>query len=321
MFSKNPNPSDPLSELVRLLRPDAAFANIISGKGNWAVRYTEYGLPSFCIMLEGSCLLSVDGEDPITISAGDFILLPATPAFSLSSFMPAPPVHLDPNKVGHAELRYGEQDGAPDMRSLGGAFIFDCAEPALLVSLLPSVVHVRGSTRLSQLVAMVGEESAGQQPGNAFMLSRLAEMLLVEAMRSATAADAPAGLLRGLGDARLAPALTHMHADIGHAWTVEQLAKIAALSRSGFFERFTRLVGKAPMDYLLAWRMQIAKDLLRAKQLAVSEIAERIGYGSTSAFSAAFSRHTGRSPSHYARAVSAPALRDEPAAARSQRGH
>lgn len=321
MFSKSPNPLDPLSELVRLLRPNAAFANIISGKGNWAVRYSEYGLPSFCIMLEGSCLLSVDGEESITISAGDFILLPTTPAFSLSSFRPAPPVLMDPNQVGHAELRYGEQDGAPDMRSLGGAFVFDCAEPALLASLLPRVVHVRGATRLSQLVAMVGEESSQQQPGNALMLSRLAEMLLVEAMRSATTADAPAGLLRGLGDVRLAPALTQMHARIGHAWTVEQLAKVAALSRSGFFERFTRLVGQAPMDYLFSWRMQIAKDLLRANEMAVSAIAERLGYGSTSAFSAAFSRNTGQSPSQYARTLSTPTLGDEPAGARSQRGH
>lgn len=307
MFSESPNPSDPLSDLVGLLRPNAAFANVISGKGNWSVRYTEYGLPSFCIMLEGSCLLSVDGEQAISISAGDFILLPTTPAFGLSSFTPAPPVHMDPTKVGHRELRYGAQEGAADMRSLGGAFVFDCADPALLVSLLPRVVHVHGSTRLSRLVRMVEEESADQQPGSAFMLSRLAEMLLVEAMRSATTANAPAGLLRGLGDARLAPALTQMHASIGHAWTVEQLAKIAALSRSGFFERFTRLVGKAPMDYLLAWRMQIAKDLLRANELTVSAIAEKVGYGSASAFSVAFSRHTGQAPSRYARVVPAAA--------------
>lgn len=89
---------DPLSELVRLLRPRAAFANIISGKGNWAVRYTEYGLPSFCIMLEGSCLLTVDGHEPIAISAGDFILLPTTPAFALSSFAPAPPGFTGPER-------------------------------------------------------------------------------------------------------------------------------------------------------------------------------------------------------------------------------
>jgi AraC-like DNA-binding protein len=293
--------SDPLSEVVRLLRPRAVFANVVSGKGNWAVRYSEYGHPSFCIVLEGSGLLAVDGHQPITISAGDFILLPTTPAFTFSSFKPAPPVHMNPNDVagGTRELRYGDKKGRPDMRSLGGSFLFDCADPALLVSLLPKVVHVRGSTRLSQIVGMVGEESADAKPGSEFMRARLVELLLVEAMRSASTASAPPGLLRGLSDERLARALKRMHADISRAWTVAQLAKISALSRSTFFERFTRTVGVSPMEYLLAWRMEIAKELLRDDELAVAEVAERVGYGSTSAFSVAFSRHVGRSPSRF----------------------
>jgi len=306
MFSQSPEMSDPLSEVVKLLRPHAAFANIISGKGNWAVRYSEYGLPSFCIILHGSCLLSVDGHESIEITAGDFILLPATPAFTISSFAPAPPVSLDPDKVAteRGELRYGERDGAPDMRSLGGAFLFDYHDAALLISLLPSIVHVRDSARLRMLVDMVKEESFEPKPGSEYVLSRLAELLLVEAMRSSTTANAPPGLLRGLGDARISPALKAMHARVGHAWTIEQLAKIATLSRSSFFDRFNRLVGTAPMDYLLAWRMEIAKNLLRANELSVSEIAERIGYGSSSAFSVAFSRHVGQPPSVYANAQS-----------------
>lgn len=297
--------SDPLSEVVRLLHPRAAFANIISGKGNWAVRYAEFGLPSFCIMLDGSCQLTVDGHAPMTICAGDFVLLPTTPAFTISSFTPAPPIYLDPHQVAslHRELRYGEQEGPPDMRSLGGSFLFDCSDPGLLVSLLPKVVHVRDSVRLSQLVQMVGEESADQKPGSEFMLSRLVELLLVEAMRSAAAENAPPGLLRGLGDERLARALKQMHACIDQPWTVEQLAKIAALSRSAFFERFTRMVGVAPMAYLLAWRMEIAKELLRDDKLTVAEVAERVGYGSASTFSMAFSRHVGQPPSHYARSA------------------
>lgn len=294
--------ADPLSDVVRLLRPRAVFANPISGKGNWAVRYSEYGQPSFCIVLAGDCRLAVDGHEPIAIGTGDFVLLPATPAFTLSSFAPAPPVLLDPHHVarGSAELRYGERGGAPDMRSLGGSFAFDCADPGLLVSLLPRVVHVRGSRRLSQLVAMVGEEVAQAGPGSEFMRARLVEMLLVEAMRSTAAGNAPPGLLRGLGDERLAAALSRMHAQVERPWTVAQLAKAAAMSRSSFFERFSRVVGVAPIEYLLAWRMQIARDLLRRGGLSVAEVAERVGYGSTSAFSVAFSRQVGVAPSRYA---------------------
>jgi len=266
--------SDPLSEVVRLLRPRAAFANTISGKGNWAVRYSEYGHPSFCIVLEGSCLLAVDGHEPITISAGDFVLLPTTPAFTISSFAPAPPVYMNPNDVagGTKELRYGDRKGRADMRSLGGSFHFDCADPGLLVALLPKVVHVQGSTRLSQLVGMVGEESADAKPGSEFMLSRLVELLLVEAMRSASTGSAPPGLLRGLGDERLARALRRMHADISRAWTVAHLSKIAAWSRSTFFERFTRTVGVSPMEYLLGWRMELAKELLLTAGLSAASL-------------------------------------------------
>lgn len=198
-------------------------------------------------------------------------------------------------------MRYGEQGGDPDMRSLGGTFMFDSIDPGLLVSLLPNVVHVQGSMRLTQLVKMVGEESAEQKPGSEFMRSRLVELLLVEAMRSATTESAPPGLLRGLGDERLARALKQMHEHIDRTWTVGQLAQVAALSRSSFFERFTRMVGVTPMEYLLAWRMEIAKTLLRDGGLTVAEVAERIGYGSSSTFSVAFSKRVGQAPSQYAR--------------------
>lgn len=294
--------SDPLTEVVKLLQPHAVFANPISGKGDWAVRFSAYGKPSFCIMLAGSCQLAVDGHEVVTLCAGDFVLLPTTPAFTISSLSPAAPVHLDPNAVGkQGELRYGDRTGEADMRSLGGAFLFDAADPKLMVSLLPEVVHVQGSMRLAQLVRMVAEEFTEQSPGHEYMLSRLVEMMLIEAMRSTTSRSAPSGLLRGLGDERLAPALKQMHARIDHTWTVAQLAPLAALSRSAFFDRFTRIVGVAPMEYLLAWRMEIAQNLLRSEGLSIAQVAERVGYASTSTFSTAFSRHVGQSPRQYAR--------------------
>jgi AraC-like DNA-binding protein len=300
--------SDPLTEVIRLLKPRAVVANLISGKGDWAVRYAAYGQPGFCIILEGSCRLAVDRQPEVTLNAGDFVLLPATPPFSLSSFGQAPTIHIDPHVVpgGQGELRHGEPVGAPDMRSLGGAFAFDGAGPELLVTLLPPVVHVKGSRRLGQLVRMVAEEYEDPQPGRDLALSHLVGMLLVEAMRSTTAGSAPPGLLRGLGDARLAPALHQLHANVARAWTVADLAERSALSRSAFFDRFTRTVGSTPMEYLLGWRMTLAKALLRHERMAVADVVERVGYGSTSAFSVAFSRHVGQSPSRYARGGDAP---------------
>jgi transcriptional regulator GlxA family with amidase domain len=151
------------------------------------------------------------------------------------------------------------------------------------------------------LVKLVGEESSAQRSGRDLVLTRLVEVLLIEALRSTSGGDAPPGLLRGLADPRLALAIRQMHGQLTRSWTVAELAKKAALSRSAFFERFTRTVGVPPMEYLLAWRMAVAKDLLQRHELGLVEVAERVGYGSASTFSTAFSRYVGQPPSRYAR--------------------
>ena len=109
---------DPLSQVIGLLHPRAAFANVIAGKGEWAVRFAEYGRPGFCIVLEGRCRLAVEGHAPLSIEAGDFVLLPTTPAFTLSSRDGVPPVLLDPADLPSdgSEVRYGDAGAAPDMR-------------------------------------------------------------------------------------------------------------------------------------------------------------------------------------------------------------
>ena len=297
--------SDPLSEVITLLRPRTVFSKRISGAGRWGVRYSDYGEPSFCTVLEGSCRLAVDGHPDIALEADDFVLLPVTPSFTISGFEPMTPERIDP-KVTPAptdEVRHGTPDGDPDVRLLGGYFVFDSPDTALLASLLPTVVHVRGAERLSVLVRLVGDESNERRSGRDLVLTRLVEVLLIEALRTTPAEDAPPGLLRGLADVRLAPAIRQMHAHVARPWTVTQLAQTAALSRSAFFERFTRTMGLPPMEYLLAWRMALAKNLLRRPEIALTEVADRVGYGSASTFSTAFSRYVGQPPSRYARAA------------------
>ena len=295
--------NDTLSEIIGLLRPSTVLSKGISGAGRWGVRYSAYGRPSFATVLEGSCRLAVDGEPEMTIEAGDFILLPATPAFTMSGFEKAKPVRIDPTlaPAPAGEVRHGRQEGPPDVRMLGGYFEFDSPDALLLASLLPAMVHIRDTARLAMLVRLVGEEDRERRPGHDLVLTRLAEMLLIEALRAVPGKDAPPGLLRGLADARLSPAIRAMHADVTHAWTVAELARESSLSRSAFFDRFSRTVGLPPMEYLLVWRMAVAKDLLRRRELGIAEVADRVGYGSASTFSTAFSRYVGRPPSRYAR--------------------
>lgn len=294
---------DPLAEVIALLRPRAVFSKLISGAGAWAVRYSAFGQPSFCTMLEGECVLSVDQLAPVTLMAGDFVLMPATPGFTLSSTEPAPPVFMDPKDAqgSTGELRHGRQSGPPEVLMQGGYFEFDAPDAALLVALLPVLLHVRDSERLSVLVKLVREECLASRPGRDPVLTRLVELLLIEALRSTTGDSAPPGLLRGLADARVAVGLRLMHTAPARPWTVDALARQAALSRSTFFERFSRAVGLPPMAYLLAWRMALARDLLSRSGAAVAEVAERVGYSSASTFSTAFSRHVGQSPGRYAR--------------------
>lgn len=295
--------NDPLSEVIALLQPRTVFSKAIGGKGHWGVRYSDFGQPSFCAVIEGSCLLAVDGHPALTLEAGDFVLLPATPGFTMSGFEPVTPERINPTvtPAPTGEVRHGTRGGKPDVRLLGGYFVFDSPDAGLLVSLLPTLVHVRGVERLSVLVRLVGDESGELRPGRDLVLGRLVEILLIEALRSTAGQDAPPGLLRGLADSRIGPAMKQMHGQVARSWTMAQLAKKAALSRSAFFERFTRIVGLPPMEYLLAWRMVVAKDLLRRHDVRLTEIAERVGYSSPSTFSTAFSRHVGQPPSHYAR--------------------
>ncbi|EIM26001.1 AraC family transcriptional regulator [Microvirga lotononidis] len=295
--------TDPLAQVIKLLRPRTVFSKGISGAGRWGVHYSAFGQPGFCAVIEGSCRLAVDGQAPVTLEEGDFVLLPATPAFTMSGFEPVTPRRIDPRTAPAPteEIRHGRADGPPDVRLLGGYFVFEAPDAALLVSLLPAMIHVRGVGRLSTLVRLVGEEARAQDMGRDLVLARLVEVLLIEALRAAPGKGASPGLLRGLSDARVAGAIRNIHRDPERPWTAAELANEAGMSRSAFFDRFTRTVGLRPMEYLLAWRMALAKDLLRSRDIALDEIARRVGYGSASTFSMAFRRYAGQPPGRFSR--------------------
>ncbi|WP_420964411.1 AraC family transcriptional regulator [Bradyrhizobium sp. B120] len=299
---------DPLAEVVTLLQPSARFSKAVLGAGAWHVRRSDAGQPFYCVVLEGGCRLEVDDHQAIELGAGDFILVPAAHDVAMSSLapFPGPGAETRPVALATGEFRIGDQDGPTDLRMLIGHCSFGSEDANLLVSLLPQLVHVRGEPRLATLMQFVRDEFRERRPARDVILARLLEVLLIEALRSTAGTAASPGLVRGLADERLAVAIRRMHESPTRAWTVAQLAKEAALSRSAFFDRFSRAVGVAPMEYLLAWRMAMAKNMLRQNESGIAEIAERVGYGSASAFSVAFTRHVGLSPTQYAREQIAP---------------
>jgi AraC-like DNA-binding protein len=300
--------TDPLAEVVTLLQPRAPYSKLVSGSGPWRVRRTKGGQPFYCAILDGSCSLSVDGGEPTLLFPGDFVLVPAAQNFTMSSVAPAPPDDCEtvPAARLDGEFRLGLQNGPPGVQLLVGHFEFGSPDAALLVSLLPQLIRVQSEKRLAALVQLIIDESRAQRPARDVILSRLLEVMLVDALRSNTGIAASPGLLRGMADERLALAIRRMHEYPKKPWTIAQLANEAAMSRSAFFDRFNRAVGAAPMEYLLAWRMALGKNMLRRKEGGVAEVAAHVGYGSASAFSVAFTRHVGMSPTRYAQEQTAP---------------
>ena len=190
---------DPLAEVVGLLQPGAPFSKMVHGAGSWRVRRKDVEQPFYGVILEGSCNLAIDGHEPISLQEGDFILTPAACATTTTSREPPPPEAFDvpPVPLRPGEFRVGIQSGPPDVRFLVGHCVFGSPDAALLVSLLPQVVHVRGQKRLATLVQLVGEEARELRPARDVILARLLEVLLIEALRSTTSMAAPPGLAPG----------------------------------------------------------------------------------------------------------------------------
>jgi AraC-like DNA-binding protein len=298
---------EPLAAIVSLLRPQTVLSKLIHGAGKWSVRYERYDDPAFGLVLDGSCCIEASGVGVLELHAGDFLLLPVTPAFTMSSELGLTPQLVTPDSS--AEVRHGTKSGPPTLRMLGGYFRFHRANAGLLVKLLPSIIHIRrqeaGAARLRRIVDFIAEEADEQRPGRDLVLERLVEVLLIEALRfqPASAAQREQGLLAGLADPALARSLRGLHLAVARKWTVAELARSAGMSRAVFAERFTRTVGIPPMQYLLEWRMALAQDILRRERPPLAEVAERVGYQSASAFSTAFTRLTGAPPSTLARVV------------------
>ncbi|WP_434054442.1 MAG: AraC family transcriptional regulator [Roseibium sp.] len=299
--------SDPYSEIISLLQPQASYFKLAHGSGPFRVRRANVNDAFYCSLLTGRASLQVDGKEPMILDPGDFVLIPAAKSFSFSSVDPPPleGVLSVPIEGADGVFRLGNPDGEVEVRQLIGHCTFASPDAELLVSLLPDLVVVRGEGRLAAFTGFLRDEARANRPARDVVVEHLLQVLLIEAFRSGAEPAATAGLLRGLADLRIGPTLRAMHAAPDHSWTVPELAREAGLSRSAFYARFNQIVGTAPMSYLLNWRMALAKHLLRSGEHSITEISGKIGYGSASAFSTAFARYVGYPPAQYSRTFSA----------------
>ena len=297
--------NDPIADVIALLRPRTVMAATLYASGPWAVRFDPYPHVKFGCVARGGCWLVVGRSKPVWLSEGDLFLLGNPPHYVLSSAPSVKPRAAKPlwSRAVDNQIRLGPVE--EEATSLcGGHFAFDGPNAPLLLDVLPTFVHVRADEPqgkvLSQLGTLLGVEARAGAPGGALVLERLAQIVLVYMLRAHAAQDTrPAGWLGALGDARVGASLRAMHADVARRWGLDELAGLAGMSRTAFAVAFKSQVGSAPLEYLIQWRMSLARDALRHDTHSISELAFTIGYESESAFSTAFRRVVGCSPKQY----------------------
>lgn len=301
-----PASSDVLSDVLDLVEVRGMLTGGFAARGPWVSRGDVSRELKLIALVAGSATVSVDGpggpSGPVRLGPGDVVLL---------------------NHRTHLEVRGGSTEGLPvplrpeatfdamalaaaDLRTddvlIGGWIRVNPAGSALLRTALPGLVHVRSSQRLGAVVHRLFDEATAGRLGSAFAIRQSGQLLLLEMLREVVAREQlPTGWLRLLADEPLAPALQLMHADPARPWGLVELARAAGMSRTTFVERFRAAAGTPPVTYLSRWRMLLAQRALRDPEVRVGELATRLGYGSESAFSTAFKRSVGVSPSRWRR--------------------
>lgn len=300
---------DPLSDVLSLLRPRTAISAGLDAGGQWAIRFPGHEGIKFNAVMQGACWVSVEGEvEPQRIAAGDCFLLTRGRPFRLGTDPSRPTIDsatiYEQAKEGIATCN----DGG-DFFLIGGRFAFEGDHAGLLFGELPPIVHVRNATDQAAVLrwslGQLAIELKRTSPGSTLMSDHLAQIMLLQVLRLWLAGERRSGWLGALADPRLGRAMQAMHAEPARRWTLAGLAAEAGMSRTSFAERFRDVVGQTPFDYLSGWRMQLAADRLRRTEDSVAAIGYSAGYVSEGAFSSAFRRAMGCTPTQYRRTAAA----------------
>ena len=305
---------DPLSDLLRMVRLDAAFFYSVEAAEPWSVETLPARelvpriLPSsdhliaYHIVTEGRAYGGLAGEEQVALVPGDVIAFPHGDAHHMSSDrglrLPDDRQLVPPSPYPFI-AHLGEE--GPRATSFFCGFMGCDRRPfnPLLAS-LPRVLHMPGMSNpwLSGFTRQLAEESRLGRTGAESVMTRLAEVIFIQMMRVYldTLPAGQTGWLAGLRDEVVGRALALLHDDPARSWSVAELARETSSSRSALSERFTHLVGEPPMRYLAQWRMQVAANLLAQTSTKVSAIGHRVGYASEAAFSRAFKKSTGLAP-------------------------
>lgn len=307
---------DPLSDVLSLLKPHAHISSGFDAGGDWAVEFgDQHKLIKCYAVVSGGCWLSMDGvTEPIRLAAGDCFVLPTGRPFRLGSdpaidAMPAGEVFPRARRGGIVTL-----NGGGSLFLVGSRFGVSGTHADMLLGMLPPIVKIEEQSAQAALrwsVEQMMQELQNGRLGNALVLQHHAHLMLVHALRNHldTSDHNNPGWFFALADRQLSLALSAIHADPAHPWTLQELGAVAGMSRSSFALRFKERLGEPAMHYVTRWRMVLAGERLERSRDSIASVAADLGYESESAFSTAFKRVMGSSPRKFgrnARLVSAP---------------
>jgi AraC-like DNA-binding protein len=332
---------DVLSDVLRVVRLSGAVFFTAEFSSPWAVESPLPDKLAAAVMPEAECVvlfhILVDGEceidcraHPLTLmESGDVVVFPRGDQHTMRSHgagrpsplasIFSPGQHGEPPRLSHGgggrtsrfvcgylncDQRFGPLiEALPTMLLVRSRDDYSTIEAIGAPAAFPAVVPQGSGTWLGTTLKFTVNEARAARPGNAAILGRLTELMFVEILREymQRLPASQGGWLSGLNDPQVGKALRLMHEDPVRDWTVDDLAREAAVSRSVLAQRFTELVGEAPMRYLAGWRMQLAKQMMRDGAGNIQDIATRVGYESEAAFSRAFKRATGSPPAAWRR--------------------
>ena len=299
---------DVLTDLLQRSSARGAAFSRTTAHGDWGLRFDGGVALAVHVMVEGEIhVWTTRPERAVRLLPGDVALVREPAAQHLAhapgaQCRPAGEVMARGAGVSN-RLTLGQAGDGPPTTFFCGAYRFEGDLCQSLLAALPELLPMRpaaGSTLRATLDLLAGE-MLRDEPGQQTLLDRLLDVVLVQILREYLTSrdDAAPGWFRASADERIGTALRALHADPAHAWTVAELAEVAALSRSAFARQFTELVGLAPLTYLNDWRMALARERLRDTEARLAAIATALGYASEFSFAAAFKRHHGVAPGRW----------------------
>jgi AraC-like DNA-binding protein len=298
-------PQDRLSDVLDLIEVRSVVSGASAVRGRWQTGSDIDDDLKFIAIVQGRAWLDTDGlADRIELNAGDVVVLNGRSWLTLEGGTgDGKPRRVEPPSA-RSSVDPDDAHARDTDVLVGGRVELNPTGRELLLQALPPVVHVDMTNpvgpQLRGHVQRLFEEIVAQRVGSDFAIRQYGQLLLLDVVRGFMRdTDMPAGWLKVLSDERLQPALALIHEQPAKSWSLEDLARAAAMSRSTFAERFRQAAGTPPLSYLITWRMLLAQRALRSPDTRVGALAFELGYSSESSFSNAFKRHHGVSPSAY----------------------